>query len=238
MKKTVTILFLCLVAFGTQAQHFRPDAFPPQEEPLTPKSLTMATTLDEMYQWNRYPTYGVYLEMMNHFVETYPDLCHLDTIGTSVNGRLILSLVIVGTATTDIVRPNFFYSSTIHGDPGFGIYEKPYNNSITGEKWDYPEFKGYYAEFHAVTLHNSQQPDLTLFVPDEDRFVQLYAPQRPAQYVAPSVPVVPQEDICVLSHISPIGSKFTLPHVEGPQGEKNHCKGQTIRGSVYLRFGE
>ena len=122
--------------------------------------------------------------------------------------------------------------------PGFGIYEKPYNNSITGEKWDYPEFKGYYAEFHAVTLHNSQQPDLTLFVPNEDRFVQLYAPQRPAQYVAPSVPVVPQEDICVLSHISPIGSKFTLPHVEGPQGEKNHCKGQTIRGSVYLRFGE
>lgn len=122
MKKTVTILFLCLVAFGTQAQYFRPDAFPPQEEPLAPKSLTMATTLDEMYQWNRYPTYGVYLEMMNHFVETYPNLCHLDTIGTSVNGRLILSLVIVGTATTDIVRPNFFYSSTIHGDELTGFY--------------------------------------------------------------------------------------------------------------------
>ena len=122
--------------------------------------------------------------------------------------------------------------------PGFGVYEKAYNNAITGEKWDYPEFKGYYAEFHAVTLHNSQRPDLTLFVPDEDRYVQLYAPQRPVQYVLPSVPIVPQEDICVLSHISPIGSKFTYPQVEGPQGEKNHCKSQTVRGTVYLRFGK
>lgn len=122
--------------------------------------------------------------------------------------------------------------------PGFGLYEKPYNNSITGEIWDYPEFKGYYSEFRGVCLHNSQRPDLTVFVPDEKRYVQLYPPRRPVQYVAPSVPCVPQEDICVLSHISPIGSKFTLPDVEGPQGEKNHCQNETVRGTVYLQFGE
>ena len=77
---------------------------------------TPIPALEEMYQWNRYPTYDVYVEMMNHFAETYPALCHLDTIGTSVEGRLILSLVMTGTEENDLSRPEFFYTSTMHGD--------------------------------------------------------------------------------------------------------------------------
>jgi len=122
MKPIATFFLLCLVALTAQAQQLRPDAFPPVEESMNSKSLTMATTLDEMRQWNRYPTYSVYVEMMNQFVESYPDLCHLDTIGTSVRGRLILSLVITGSEPNDLHRPEFFYSSTIHGDELTGFY--------------------------------------------------------------------------------------------------------------------
>ena len=122
MKKTLLALLCCLVVVPAMAQKPRPDAFPPVDEDMAPKSLAMATTLNEMYQWNRYPTYDVYVEMMNHFVETYPDLCRLDTIGTSVNGRLILCLAITGSADNDLYRPEFFYSSTMHGDEITGFY--------------------------------------------------------------------------------------------------------------------
>ena len=87
------------------AQKPRPDAFPPAPDTLAPKALTMATTLEEMYQWNRYPTYNVYVEMMRDFADRYPELCHLDTIGLSIEGRLILSLAITGSSLTDVYRP-------------------------------------------------------------------------------------------------------------------------------------
>ena len=93
----------------------RPDAFPPVEE-AEAKALTMATTVEQMASWNRYPTYTVYLEMMQRWANEFPHLCHVDTIGTSVNGRLILSMYIQPQTDDDLYRPEFFYSSTIHGD--------------------------------------------------------------------------------------------------------------------------
>ena len=92
----------------------RPDAFPPIEEP-EPKALTMATTVAQMADWDRYPTYSVYLQMMQQWANDFPTLCHIDTIGTSVQGRLILSMELTANHN-DTTLPQFFYSSTIHGD--------------------------------------------------------------------------------------------------------------------------
>lgn len=122
MKKLLPVILFSLITLSAWPQSIRPDAFPPVEETLSPKSLSMATTLDEMYQWNRYPTYEVYVEMMNHFADTYPTLCRLDTLGTSVNGRLILALAITGSDENDLVRPPFYYTSTMHGDEITGFY--------------------------------------------------------------------------------------------------------------------
>lgn len=122
MKRLLLFLTTFAAVSLAIAQKPRPDAFPPVYDTLEPKEVLMATTIEEMYQWNRYPTYDVYLAMMQHFVDTYPTLCHLDTIGTSVQGRLILSLVITGDGTNSYQRPEFFYSSTIHGDEVTGTY--------------------------------------------------------------------------------------------------------------------
>ena len=48
----------------------------------------------------------------------YPELCNLDTIGESVNGRLILCMHIQGARDVPEAAqaPEFFYSSTMHGD--------------------------------------------------------------------------------------------------------------------------
>jgi hypothetical protein len=59
--------------------------------------------------------------MMEKWANDFPQLCHIDTIGTSVKGRLILSLFIETPSTNNLYRPEFFYSSTIHGDEVTGF---------------------------------------------------------------------------------------------------------------------
>ena len=76
----------------------------------------MAASVDEMVSWDRYPTYETYLAMMQQWADDYPSLCHIDTIGYSKQGRLILSIYIEGGGGYDNLKPEFFYTSTIHGD--------------------------------------------------------------------------------------------------------------------------
>ena len=120
MKRLFTLV-LFFTAVAVMGQKPRPDAFPPVPDTLSPKAVTMATTLDEMDTWDKYPTYEVYLAMMQRFVDSFPELCRVDTIGTSVEGRLILSLAMTGSALNDLYRPEFLYSSTMHGDEVTGF---------------------------------------------------------------------------------------------------------------------
>ena len=85
------------------------------------KAVTMATTMAQMSSWDRYPTYDVYLQMMDSFAVKYPALCRIDTIGTSVRGRLILCAVISDSLNIDQNEPQFFYTSTMHGDEVTGF---------------------------------------------------------------------------------------------------------------------
>jgi hypothetical protein len=80
------------------------------------KGLITAENLNQAMEWDKYPTYSQYDSIMQSFSTLYPAICHLDTIGTSVNGRLILALKISDNAGTDEDEPEVFYSSTIHGD--------------------------------------------------------------------------------------------------------------------------
>ena len=117
MRHTLSILLLLLLSASASAQlKPRPDAFPSKPEAVETKALSMAASVEEMAGWDRYPTYDTYLAMMHQWAEEYPTLCHVDTIGISVQGRLILSMYIESQTDADLYRPEFFYSSTIHGD--------------------------------------------------------------------------------------------------------------------------
>ena len=94
------------------------EIIPPHKD-LETKSGTMAATVEEMQHHDKYPTYPVYLDLMKSFRETYSDLCTIDTIGYSVNNRLILSARI--TNDRNNANPKFFYSSTMHGDEVTGF---------------------------------------------------------------------------------------------------------------------
>ncbi len=85
------------------------------------KALTMANTVAEMANWDRYPTYSVYQQMMQDFVTNYPALCRLESIGTSQNGRDISVLKITDNPDNDENEPEFFYTSSMHGDETVGF---------------------------------------------------------------------------------------------------------------------
>jgi hypothetical protein len=78
------------------------------------KQISIATTIEQMQSWDRYPSYQVYVDLMQNLAQDFPNICKLDTIGYSVENRLILSLKIYDNITEN--APKFFYSSTIHGD--------------------------------------------------------------------------------------------------------------------------
>lgn len=86
------------------------------------RAITMATTVAQMANWDRYPTYAVYLEMMHNYAINYPTLCKMDTVGYSVNNRPIITMVISDNIGTDEDEPEFWWSSTMHGDETTGWY--------------------------------------------------------------------------------------------------------------------
>jgi len=73
-----------------------------------------------MGQWDTYPTYEAYIAMMNQFAATYPDICRIVDAGTTVQGRHILFAVISDSVNYKKARPQFMYTSSIHGDETAG----------------------------------------------------------------------------------------------------------------------
>jgi hypothetical protein len=89
-----------------------------------PASLTvpaMAPNLDRLItDWDVYPTYQQYLDMMNAFATNYPNLCTIVNFGTTVNGRQLLYAKISDNVNTEEDEPEVQYSSSMHGNETTG----------------------------------------------------------------------------------------------------------------------
>ena len=70
-------------------------------EKISAKSIITAESVEQVTQWDSYPTNTQYDSVMKSFATNYPLLCRLDTIGKSVNGKLVLALKISRNASAD-----------------------------------------------------------------------------------------------------------------------------------------
>lgn len=70
--------------------------------------------------WDSYPGHGEYVNMMLGFHTDYPDICRLDTLGKSVDGRVILAIKITRRPDDKEPEPVFYYTATMHGDETTG----------------------------------------------------------------------------------------------------------------------
>ncbi|MDR6943163.1 glycoside hydrolase family 2 TIM barrel-domain containing protein [Mucilaginibacter pocheonensis] len=103
----------------------------------------------------------------------------------------------------------------------FGVWHKGYNNTVTGESWNYPEFKGYHSNIYWVTVENKQHP-FTVYSEDEQMFFQMLKPEKATgssnEYTSPPFP---EGTLGFLNSISAIGTKFQPADKLGPQSQKN-----------------
>ncbi len=66
--------------------------------------------------WDAYPTYSQYTSKMQYYIDTYPELCSLQSIGKTKNGRDLWVLKISDNVLTKETEPEFLYTSSMHGD--------------------------------------------------------------------------------------------------------------------------
>lgn len=120
----------------------------------------------------------------------------------------------------------------------FGVWEKKYNNTITGESWEYPEFKGYHANLYWVQVQTKEAP-FTIYTEDENIYLQMLKPLPPkGAYNDYTSPAFPKGDISFLQAIAPIGTKFQDARLMGPQSQKNIMLNYTpISGTLWFDFG-
>ena len=114
------------------------------------------------------------------------------------------------------------------------VWENEYNDTRPGESWDYPEFKGYYADFNWVVINTKEAP-ITVLTETDGLFFRMLTPKtgkEPRQTDAP----FPRGDISFLHGIAPIGTKFKRAENTGPSGEQNEAKGE-YSGVLYFHFG-
>ena len=120
-------------------------------------------------------------------------------------------------------------------------WEKQYNDGITGEVWDYPEFKGYYSLFYGMKLHGSTS--FEVYSGSEDLFLHLFTPTIQQNYDPKrnhTFPPYPSGDISFLDAIPPVGTKFAPAENFGPQSQKHRFKGfsqtRDMNNRLYFRF--
>jgi hypothetical protein len=115
------------------------------------------------------------------------------------------------------------------------VWQKDYNNAITGYKWEYPEFKGYHSNLYWAQFESREMP-FTVATANEDMYLRVFTPE-PAPQHRNTHPAFPDGDLSLLFAIPPIGTKFREAKWFGPQSQKNMYNG-TMDGTVYFYFGE
>ncbi len=119
----------------------------------------------------------------------------------------------------------------------YGVWHKDYNDDITGETFQYPEFKGYHADLKWVVIETKEHA-FTVYANDDNTFLQMLQPKKPKGSNNDNTsPAFPAGTIGFLNAISPIGTKFQPANQLGPQSQKNMMRNYTpIRGKLLFDF--
>jgi hypothetical protein len=104
--------------------------------------------------------------------------------------------------------------------PRLGIWENDYNNTITGETYDYPEFKGYFSSLYWVEFI-AGPTRFRVYCGTENVYLRLYTPDQPEADPRHTRVEFPMGDISFLNGINAIGTKFKAPEALGPQSALN-----------------
>jgi hypothetical protein len=129
--------------------------------------------------------------------------------------------------------PSHVWKNRMRG-PWHDVWQRAKNDAITGQRWDYPEFKGYFADLYWARLATKAGP-IEIIADSPALFLRLFTPTSPANPMLASA-TFPGHDISLLHGIPAIGDKFTPAATLGPQSTPHTVDG-TFSATVYFHFG-
>jgi hypothetical protein len=115
------------------------------------------------------------------------------------------------------------------------VWEKEYNNAITGETCIYPEFKGYHSKMYWLQLLNEER-DFLVYTTTENLFFRLFTPDDPEADPKYTKVKFPGGDISFLQGINAIGTKFKKPEALGPQSQVNMYQRHRTDGDLNIEL--
>ncbi|MBR9997325.1 MAG: glycoside hydrolase family 2 [Cyclobacteriaceae bacterium] len=114
-------------------------------------------------------------------------------------------------------------------------WEKDYNNTITGETYEYPEFKGYFASLYWANFTTRGRP-FTVYCATEDVYLRLFTPEQPEADPRYTEVTFPEGEISFLNGINAIGTKFKATESLGPQSQLNMYQRQATDRNINLEL--
>ncbi|WP_121356203.1 glycoside hydrolase family 2 protein [Flavisolibacter nicotianae] len=161
-------------------------------------------------QWKIYPS-GLIKTQVRYFPSEY--FTWFDGVNFSFPEKEIKAVEYMGSG------PYRVWKNRMKGTT-FGVWKKEYNNTETGESWNYPEFKGYHSKIYWCKFITTSQP-FTVYTENEDLFLRLFTPAYKTDQWHNYEPLFPSGDISFMQGIPSIGSKTQRAETTGPMGMKN-----------------
>jgi hypothetical protein len=178
-------------------------------------TLIIASTFDRKksyntLQWSIYPS-GIIKMQVKYFPAEY--FTWFDGVNFSFPESEMKGVEYMGDG------PYRIWKNRLKGNQ-FGIWNKAYNNTETGEQWVYPEFKGYHSNMYWVKFNTTTQP-FTVYTDNENLFFRLFTPAWKTDQWHNYETYFPGGDISFMNGIPSIGSKTQRAETTGPMGMKN-----------------
>ncbi|MES2329046.1 MAG: glycoside hydrolase family 2 TIM barrel-domain containing protein [Bacteroidota bacterium] len=179
------------------------------------KNLVIESAFDKKknyntLQWTIYPDGWIKMKV-RYFPGEY--FTNFDGVNFSFPEKNIKSVDYLGNG------PYRVWKNRMRGNL-FGIWHKEYNNTETGETWNYPEFKGYHSNMY-WSKFNTTNGSFSVVTENEDVFMRLFTPGFKDDQWHNYQLIFPTGDISFMQGISGIGNKSQRVETTGPMGVKN-----------------
>jgi len=115
--------------------------------------------------------------------------------------------------------------------PQFGYWQTDYNDPVPGESWEYPEFKGYFADVQWMQFITSE--GRFGIQPFEDLFLGVYTPRDGRDHI---LYTLPETGIAILRAIPAVRNKVNTTDLNGPSAQPYWSKWGNPSISAILRF--